>query len=160
VGTTVRPYVADDVPDADLTVVDVTTIEPTRTFWDKVVIAHGLRAWFGNRGELRQEGQRISRHYYDLHVMLHRDTGGQALADLPLGVECVRHARMFFNRPDFNLDTAVPGSFAVTPVGNMLDALRRDYDAMAGMIIGSVPRFEDVIASIASLEERLNQGGE
>lgn len=160
VGTTVRPYVADDVPDADLTVDDVTTIQPTRTFWDKVVIVHGLRAWFGNRGELRQEGQRISRHYYDLHVMFQTDTGGQALADLPLGAECVRHARMFFNRPHFNLETAAPGSFAVTPVGNMLDALRRDYDAMAGMIIGSVARFEDVIASIASLEERLNQSGE
>jgi hypothetical protein len=128
----------------------------TRTFWDKVVIVHGLRAWFENRGELRQEGQRISRHYYDLHVMLATDTGDQALADRALGAACVRHARMFFNRSDFNLGTAAPGTFALTPVGTMRDALRRDYDAMAGMIIGQVPPFEAVTASIDSLERRLN----
>jgi hypothetical protein len=84
-----RPYVADDVSGIDLTVADVTTIQPKRTFWDKVVIVHGLRAWFDKRGELRQEGQRISRHYYDLHVLSRSTIGEQAVADRPLGGECV-----------------------------------------------------------------------
>jgi hypothetical protein len=159
VSASVRPYVSDDVIDPGLAVANITTIQPTRTFWDKVVIVHGLRHWFEHRGELRQEGQRISRHYYDLHVMLRGDAGGQAIADLPLGAECVRHARMFFNRPHFNLETAVPGSFFLTPVNGMREALRRDYEAMAGMIIAPVPRFADVVGSIASLEERLNQHG-
>jgi hypothetical protein len=35
----------------------VTAIEPPRTFWDKIVIVHGLRRWHEIRGELRQEGQ-------------------------------------------------------------------------------------------------------
>jgi len=157
VNSTIRPYVADDLPDLDFNVTDVMTIQATRTFWHKVVIVHGLRGWFDNRGELRQEGQRISRHYYDLHVMSRTDTRDQALADPELGAECVRHARMFFNRPPFNLDTATPGSFALTPVDKMREALRRDYEAMAGMIIGPVPAFEDLIASITSLEKRLNE---
>jgi hypothetical protein len=157
VNTTIRPYVADDVADLDLKVADIVTIQQTRTFWDKVVIIHGLRGWFDNRGELRQEGQRISRHYYDLHVMSGTETGERAMADLPLGAECVRHARMFFNRPPFDPHTATPGSFALTPVDKMRDALRRDYDAMSGMIIGPAPAFEDVIKSIASLEKRLNE---
>jgi hypothetical protein len=156
VSSTLRPYINHDLVDLDLTVADVVTIQPTRTFWDKVVIVHGLRGWFDSRGELRQEGQRISRHYYDLHVMGGTETGERALADLPLGAECVRHAQMFFNRPPFNLDAAAPGSFALTPVDKMRDALRRDYEAMAGMIIGPVPAFEDVITSIAGLEGRLN----
>ena len=79
------------------------------------------------------------------------------MADRQLAAECVRHARMFFNRPPFNLDTATPGSFALTPVDKMREALRRDYDAMAGMIIGPVPAFEDVVTSITSLEKRLNE---
>ncbi|CAH2402265.1 hypothetical protein MES5069_310001 [Mesorhizobium escarrei] len=41
---TITPYVAEEVAGIDLTVANVTTIEATRTFWDKVVIAHGLRA--------------------------------------------------------------------------------------------------------------------
>ena len=52
---TITPYVAADVRDLDLAVPDVTTIEAARTFWDKVVIVHGLRRWYERRGELRQE---------------------------------------------------------------------------------------------------------
>jgi Nucleotidyl transferase AbiEii toxin, Type IV TA system len=157
VDTRVLPYVGEDLPHLDLGIENITTIRPTRTFWDKIIIVHGLRAWFDNRGELRQEGQRISRHYYDLHALLPADIGAQALADLSLGAECVRHARMFFNRPHFSLETATPGSFALIPVEKMDAALRRDYDAMSGMIIGSVPTYENVLTSIASLEQRLNQ---
>ena len=51
---TVRPYVADNLPSLALAVSGVLTIEPTRTFWDKVVIAHGLRRWYERRGVLRQ----------------------------------------------------------------------------------------------------------
>ena len=35
------PYIADDMPGLDLAVTNVTTIEASRTFWDKVVIAQG-----------------------------------------------------------------------------------------------------------------------
>lgn len=72
---TIRPYIADEASSLDLAVADVTTVEATRTFWDKVVIAHGLRRWYERRGVLRQEGQRVSRHYYDLHCLLNSDVG-------------------------------------------------------------------------------------
>ncbi len=55
------------------------------------------------------------------------------------------------------LTSATAGTFALKPADNMLDALRRDYEAMAGMIIGRVPRFDDVMVSITSLEEILNE---
>jgi hypothetical protein len=48
--TTVRPYIAEDVPALNISVENVTTIEPVRSFWDKAVIAHGLRRWFENSG--------------------------------------------------------------------------------------------------------------
>ncbi|MGI8784389.1 MAG: nucleotidyl transferase AbiEii/AbiGii toxin family protein [Acidobacteriota bacterium] len=153
----VTPYVAAEIPNLDLTVADVTTILPERTFWDKVVIVHGLRAWFERRDELRQEGQRVSRHYYDLHSILPTDVAGRALSDLALGRECIRHAAVFFGRPDFDLDAAASGHFALSPGAQMLDGLRRDYDAMAGMIFRDTPRFDDVLASIAILEVRLNR---
>ena len=35
------------------TVPAVRTVDPERTFWDKVVILHGLRRWFDKRGQLR-----------------------------------------------------------------------------------------------------------
>ena len=152
----ITPYVAEEAAGIDLTVAAVTTIEATRTFWDKVVIAHGLRRWYERRGELRQEGQRVSRHYYDLHCLLQSDTGKAALADLDLGADCVRHARMFFDRPDYDLASAAPGSFAIAPVPKMVDALARDYTNTTAMIFGAPPRFDDILASTRQIEQDLN----
>ncbi len=153
---TIKPYVDDDLPALDLTVPAVRTVEPERTFWDKVVILHGLRRWFDKRGELKGGGQRVSRHYYDLHRLTHDAVGTTAADDLDLGADCVAHARMFFNRPDFDLASAAPGSFALTPHDGMVDQLRSDYRAMTGMIFGEPPAFEDVLASVTTLEGKLN----
>lgn len=153
----VAPYVAADLPRLDLRIPNITTVEPERTFWDKVVILHGQRRWFERRGELRHGGQRVSRHYYDLYRLLSSDVAERALADRDLGVDCARHARMFFNSPDYDLSHAVSGTFSIVPSDGMRDVLRRDYEAMAGMIFGAVPAFEDVMAAIATLEERVNE---
>lgn len=153
----IKPYVDDDLPTLDLTVPAVRTVDPERTFWDKVVILHGLRRWFDKRGELRGGGQRVSRHYYDLHRLAAAPVGAAAIADTALGVDCVAHARMFFDRVDFDLASAAPGSFALAPNDAMIEQLRVDYRAMQGMIFGEPPIFEAVLESISALETRLNQ---
>jgi hypothetical protein len=108
----------------------------------------GLQHWFGKRGELRGGGQRVSRHYYDLHKLLPTQVGASAMEDPELGADCVAHAR---SRPDFDLASAAPGSFALTPHDEMIEQLRVDYRAKIGMIFG-VPRFETVLESVTALE--------
>lgn len=152
----IKPYVDDDLPALDLTVPAVRTVEPARTFWDKVVILHGLRSWFDRRGELKGGGQRVSRHYYDIHRLMQEGVGRSAARDLDLGADCVAHARMFFNRPDFDLANAVPGRFTLMPHDAMVDQLRTDYQAMTGMIFGEPPAFDAVLASVQDLERTLN----
>lgn len=71
--------------------------------------------------------------------------------------DCVRHARMFFNRPDLDLASAIPGSFALTPHDGMLADLRRDYIAMSGMVFGPIPNVDEVVAAIAELEQCFNR---
>lgn len=154
--TMIKPYVADEVNGLDLTVPGVTTIEAKRTFWDKVVITHGLRRWHDRRGVLRQEGQRISRHYYDLYCLIRSEPGKQAVDDGVLGQDCVAHARMFFDRPDYDLLSAKPGSFALTPHNTMTDALAHDYENTKTMIFGAPPTFADILASVAEIEARIN----
>ena len=155
---TVKPYIDDDIEALDLSVADVTTIHAERTFWDKIVIAHGLRSWFDRRGELRQDGQRISRHYYDLHSLLGTEPGGNALADLDLGTDCIDHARTFFNRPDYDLASATHGSFSLRPTGEMTDRLARDYENTKAMIFCEAPDFDDILNSIGRIEDALNTG--
>ena len=152
----IRPYIAEDTAGLDLTVHGVTTIDAARTFWDKVVIAHGLRRWHERRGVLRQEGQRVSRHYYDLHCLLHSEVGKPALVNRGLGADCVQHARMFFDRPDYDLSSAVPGTFSILPRGEMLAALSHDYLNTVTMIFGEAPAFEEILASIDRIERALN----
>jgi hypothetical protein len=155
----IRPYVADDVAGMDLTVANVTTVVAERTFWDKAVILHGLRQWFEKRGVLRGGGQRISRHYYDLYRLLDSSPGRKAASDFDLAIDCVRHARMFFNSPDLNLATAAPGSFTLSPNRDMAADLARDYTAMAGMIFGDAPPLDDILERIATFEADLNAKG-
>lgn len=136
---------------------NVTIVDAERTFWDKVVILHGLRRWFDIRGELRGGGDRVSRHYYDIHMLMTSDVGQNGLANPALGADCVAHARMFFNRPDFDLASVAAPNFTLCPEGAMYDDLRRDYAAMSTMIFGAAPDFDAVIESVAALQSKLNE---
>lgn len=155
----IRPYAADDLERIALDVPHITTVTPGRTFWDKVIIIHGQRRWFERRGEFQNQGQRVSRHYYDVYRLLQSDVGQRAMNDRDLARDCVRHARMFFGRPDYDLDSAVPGTLALTPAPQMMDVLRRDFVRMSGMIIGPAPSFEEVIAQLTEFEMLINGAG-
>jgi hypothetical protein len=85
------------------------------------------------------------------------ETGRKATGDAAMAEDCVCHARMFFNRPDLDLASAVPGSFALTPHDGMLADLRRDYEAMSGMVFGPVSTVDAVVTAIVQLEQRINR---
>jgi hypothetical protein len=155
----IKPYVDDDLPALDLTVPAVRTVDPERTFWDKVVILHGLRRWFDKRGELRGAANVCP-------VIIMTCTGSPATRSAQPPSLRRRSARTAShmpgcssNRPDFDLASAASGSFALAPHDAMIEQLRIDYRAMQGMIFGDPPNFEAVLDSISSLETRLNENG-
>lgn len=152
----IKPYVSDDMTDTDLLVKHVVTIDAERTFWDKVIILHGFRRWYDNRGELRQEGHRVSRHYYDIYKLLQSNIGQLAKTDYALALDCARHARLFFNSNELDLKSARPGSFALVPTLEMSNVLKRDYQAMAEMIFGNIPNFSMLIDAIQQFETEIN----
>ena len=156
VAASITPYVAQDLPDLNLTIGRVTTVKPERTLWDKVMILHGLRQWHDRRSELRHGGQRVSRHYYDVHQLMQAPLASTWLADHRLAIDCAQHARLFFGSTDLGLDSARPGTFTLAPSAAMRDALERDYNAMAGMVFGDIPPFAAVLDSTARLEQAIN----
>ncbi len=121
-----------------------------------MIILHGIRCWYDNRGELRQNGHRVSRHYYDLYQLMQSTVGKQARQNHDLAIDCARHAQLFFNSSDLNLKNARPGSFTLSPTLPMCQMLKRDYQAMAGMIFGDVPKFTDILEVIMELEQQVN----
>ena len=65
---------------------------------------------------------------------------------------------MFFDRPDYDLASAVPGTFAITPVNGMVNALRRDYANTMAMIFGTGPGSDEILASTKQIEDAANDG--
>lgn len=151
------PYVGPDYAGGDtLSVSGVITIEPSRTFMDKVLILHGLVFYFEAKDALRGNG-RMSRHYYDVHRLMQQDVGEKTCSNDALIENCVRHAQMFFYRANTGLDVAKRGSFRLRPTDAMLDPLRQDYAAMTPMIFGAAPTFAEVLDSVARAEDLLNK---
>ena len=87
---------------------------------------------------------------------MHSPIGQQAIKDYPLAIDCARHAQLFFNNTDLNLKNARPGSFSLMPTLAMQQTLKRDYQAMAGMIFGDIPSFTEVLEAINTLEIHIN----
>lgn len=155
--TTIRPYVEQDLPNINLAVSNIVTINAERTFWDKIVILHGIRRWYDNRGTLRQQGHRVSRHYYDVYKLMQSHIGENAIKDVDLAFNCAHHAKLFFNSSDLDLKNAIHGTFALSPTTEMSEILKNDFKAMSGMIFGEAPKFSDVLQVISDLESKLNQ---
>jgi len=152
---TIKPYIAQEFTLGDLDVPNVNCIAPERTFWDKAVIAHGLRAWFETRNSLRNNGNRISRHYYDLYMLLNNPVGQSAIEDIGLGQECALHASIFFFDKDLQQKLATEGNFLIYPSDEMIPPLRRDYEQMSQMIFGTTPPFDVILKTIQSASEKL-----
>jgi hypothetical protein len=152
---TIKPYVAQEFIGGDLSVPNVNCIAPERTFWDKAVIAHGLRARFEARGSLKNDGNRISRHYYDLQMLLNNVVGQHAIKDMNLGKECALHASIFFFDKDSQQNAAAEGNFLIYPSEAMIPALRKDYEQMSMMIFGSTPSFDEILDSIQLASKQL-----
>lgn len=162
----VVPFIASDMPDElDLSVRNVITVKPERTFWEKVLILHAMTEMTEKRREdARPERpvpdlNRYSRHYYDVHqIWTHPDYGVATASMRDLAEACRQHKALMFRAPDHRYDRAVPGSYRLVPTGEMRAKLAADYERMSVMIFGTPPAFADVMASIEALELHLNTG--
>ncbi|AAK90418.2 hypothetical protein EN41_27075 [Agrobacterium tumefaciens] len=158
------PYVASEMPKgSDLTVQNVTTVKPERTFWEKVLILHAMtemtekRSMSGNPSLKVPDLNRYSRHYYDVHQIWTDPNYGKTTASmLDLAEACRWHKELMFRAPDHRYDRAVPGSFRLVPTPEMRKKLASDYERMSAMIFGTPPEFGSVMASIEELESFLN----
>ena len=158
-GTTraVTPYVAGELPDWPFRVENVATLAPERTFWEKLLILHGLHCGYRDSGRLPADKDRISRHYYDAAMIAASPTGEAALSDTAL-LDAVRtHNLVAFRQAWKRFEEAVPGSLHLVPQEELHAAVRRDYRAMHGMILGGAPEFEWIVDRLRLAEAAVNR---
>lgn len=160
----ITPYIASEMKAGfDLSVPNVMTVKPERTFWEKVLILHAMtemtekRSLEDNPERKVPDLNRYSRHYYDVHqIWTHADYGKATASMLDLAEACRQHKELMFRAPDHRYDRAVPGTFRLLPTPDMMKKLAADYARMSAMIFGDPPAFDAVMASIGELEQFLN----
>lgn len=136
----------------DRTAFAVRVIRAERTFWEKATILHQE----AHRPAGNPQPARYSRHYYDLAQMAASPVREAALADLGLLAEVVAFKQRFYPRGWAAYEQAVPGSLRLVPDGEVLAAVAADYRAMAVMIFGKIPKFDEIMARLQDLENEIN----
>ena len=153
----VSPYVAGEMPDWPFDVGNVETLAPERTFWEKLLILHGLHCGYRDGGRLPADKDRISRHYYDAAVIAATATGESALTETAL-LDAVRtHNLVAFRQAWKRFEEAVPGSLRLVPQPELHVAVERDYRAMRDMILGEAPAFRWIVERLRHAEAEANR---
>jgi hypothetical protein len=153
----IRSFAASEFPKMfEAPEVGVTALLAKRTFWEKVTILH---AEYYRAADKPLPG-RYSRHYYDVAMMTQGAVRLEALADLPLLAQVVRHKQAFYPAAWARYELAMPGSLRVVPPEHRLAALRQDYLNMRAMIFGQAPGFEELLRHLAELEAAINESRE
>ena len=124
-----------------------------RSFWEKATILHAEY----HRPPAKEFLDRYSRHYYDVAMMAEGKIQNDALADMDLLAQVVKHKETFYPSGWARYDLARPGSLHLAPPGNRLVALEQDYKKMAVMIFGEAPPFGWILDRLGTLEKEINK---
>lgn len=130
----------------------IRTLSPIRTFWEKITLLHAEN----HRPLDKTFGDRLSRHYYDLHQLIKAGISQTALSDLTLLYDVINHKKKYFRAGWAQYDTAIPGTLSIVPNQRLQEPLLKDYTQMENMLFGEIPQFESIIESLKTFEDQIN----
>jgi hypothetical protein len=81
----------------------------------------------------------------------------EALADMTLLAQVVRHKETFYPSAWAQYARASPGSLRLLPAETRQAALERDYRSMGVMIFGEPPAFDAIMGHLDNLEREINK---
>ncbi len=130
----------------------IPTLLPKRTFWEKATAIHAFHHMTQSNPD--KSVRRTSRHLYDLNRMW-ADVGvrEQVLADPGLYGSVVSHKRVFFSSAASRYDLAASHDLALVPHDGFERSLRSDYDEKGEMFPSEPPAFDDLVASLAQIQD-------
>ena len=133
---------------------NVPTVKPERTFLEKVCLLH--EEFCKEVAEVRVN--RMSRHLYDIAIMMKTDIANRALADKHLFDNIVEHRRKFIGLKGFDYSTLCADKISIVPPEGVIDKWKQDYIQMCNsMMYGDYPDFDELMAYICELQERLRE---
>lgn len=135
-------------------------MDPKRTFLEKASAIH-VSCRRGRWGS--GEGDRYSRHWYDLDRLARAGIADAAVRDRTLAAEVAQHKEDFWRATDADEQPidylhALSGNLQLVPIDAARQALESDFQVMtdSGMLRGEIPSFAELLARISQLEEQCN----
>lgn len=149
-----RSIIEDALPDATFSEskFKVPTVKPERTFLEKICLLH--EEFIKGSDEVRVS--RMSRHLYDIAMIVKTPVVDRALADKGLFTNIVEHRRKFIGLKGFDYTTLCAEKINIIPPEAVAEKWREDYEVMSKtMMYGDHPDFDELMISIRELQQRL-----
>lgn len=129
-------------------------ISPARTFWEKVTLIHAQC-----NKPISEGKDRISRHWYDLAMLLQHEVGATAKIDLELLDDVIALKSVFYNSATAHYGRCVSGELNLIPDQDNSPRLEDDYYAMerSCMLNGHVHPLGRIMEDLTALQEHVNQ---
>ena len=128
-------------------------MDPKRTFLEKASAIH-VSCRRGRWGS--GEGDRYSRHWYDLDRLARAGIADAAVRDRTLAAEVAQHKEDFWRATDADEQPidylhALSGNLQLVPIDAARQALESDFQVMtdSGMLRGEIPSFAELLARIS-----------
>lgn len=124
----------------------VRAVLPERTFLEKTFLLHEEFC----KSQVRVE--RMSRHVYDLAMMMSKGIHERAFSDEGLYRQVLEHRRRFIGLKGFNYDMLYPSHLCIVPEGETRNLWRNDYAEMQEhMIWGISPSYDELLSKMVEL---------
>ncbi len=134
----------------------VRTVVPRKTFIEKVLLLHEK---FANPALSKLQGDRMSRHLYDLVIMMQTTVMQEALNDKELFNSLLQHRAGYIRA--INYEGMTVESLAFIPSPDLMELYRQDYEFMqANMIYSESPDFADLLKELKWLNGKFRVANE
>ena len=149
----ILPIIGEAYPSVFKEKTNIRTVSAERTFWEKATILHHEV----NRPEKSLMPHRYSRHFYDLYKIANSEFKDKALSDKYLLKKVIEFKMKFYPRKWARYEEALNGKLKLVPRDHRFKEIEEDYKAMAEMIYGEYPSFEEIINVLQELEKEINK---
>ena len=133
--------------------IEVRTVLPERTFWEKATILHHE----ANRPKELAIPKRYARHYYDLACIANSPYKERAFKNPELLEKVVQFKQKFYPRKWAKYEEATAETIRLIPDDYRLKEIKEDYKNMTEMFFGEYPSFENMMNSILELEKEIHK---
>ncbi|MCT4643633.1 MAG: nucleotidyl transferase AbiEii/AbiGii toxin family protein [Carboxylicivirga sp.] len=141
-----------DKPFADAPIT-VPCVNPERTFLEKLFLLH--EEFQKPENEIRVD--RLSRHLYDIEMLMRTEYAEIALANIELYNEIIEHRSIYTKISSIDYNEHQPKTLNPLPPDAVIDNWRKDYQQMQEeMIYGDSLSFDKLLEQIKELKERIN----